>query len=469
LPAGDGIGSPFEIATVGNLMWMAENPSQLNRNFVLMADIDATTLTHPIGNSGGGITNFTGTFNGNGNAITVNINQPSMYSVGLFSRIGANGTIQNLEVRGTVVGGTSTGGIAGSTQGTSVTIHNSSSRANVTGTDFVGGIVGTLNSGSDLAYSFATGNITSTTVGSGVGGLVGQMNSGSAVRNTYATGAVTSPGSQVGGLVGNNIGGVISFSYASGTVNGNTSVGGIVGGMSGGTLSFSVALNGNVNANWGSGRVVGTNSGALWSNHARADMYLDGSVFGGAANATHVNGLSVAVSSMTSSWWAGLGWSASHWNLSGDIPVLVNVPNPSTQNPFVPPVATMISIFSFGGGFNIGVLPPDIVLPDAPDFDLFPPEDDEELNDDDMKEPDDDEGYDDDETDDDDEDDYYDTDDDYPDDVDIKEPEEDEETDVETDEEGDPDYEVDPEDDPFDNGDDEETAAIRSLLWKGTK
>ena len=111
---------------------MAENPSVLDRYFELVASINAATLTSPIGRQGGSVTNFTGNFNGNGNAITINISTSGQNNVGLFAVIGAGGVVRNLEVRGSVTGGQNVGGIAGMVLNTGA-VTNSSSFVNVTG------------------------------------------------------------------------------------------------------------------------------------------------------------------------------------------------------------------------------------------------------------------------------------------------------------------------------------------------
>ena len=104
----------------------------------------------------------------------------------------------------------------------------------------VGGLVG-YNNGGTISYSYATGNVSGT---GSVGGLVG-CNNGT-ISYSYATGNV-SGSSGVGGLVGTNSG-TISYSYATGAVSGTNSVGGLVGDNNG-TIQYSYAT----------GAVSGTN------------------------------------------------------------------------------------------------------------------------------------------------------------------------------------------------------------------
>ena len=75
------------------------------------------------------------------------------------------------------------------------------SAAETTGEQWVGGLVG-YNNGT-VAASYATGDVTVTTEGSGAGGLVGRMGfGGNRITASYATGAVSGRGRAVGGLVG---------------------------------------------------------------------------------------------------------------------------------------------------------------------------------------------------------------------------------------------------------------------------
>ena len=75
------------------------------------------------------------------------------------------------------------------------------SAAAATAEQWVGGLIG-YNNGTVIA-SYATGDVTATTGGSGAGGLVGRMGFGdNRITASYATGAVSGPGGAVGGLVG---------------------------------------------------------------------------------------------------------------------------------------------------------------------------------------------------------------------------------------------------------------------------
>jgi filamentous hemagglutinin family protein len=143
----------------------------------------------------------------------------SNLGTGVMSNVWATGNVRNvsgtLGFVGGLVGNTATGG----------KITNAYATGNVSGTGpDVGGLVG-FNSNSLISKSYATGNVTGTTI---VGGLVG-FGFGT-VTDSYATGNVTGTGGFVGGLVAyNDAGRTITNSYATGSVSGASNVGGLVG------------------------------------------------------------------------------------------------------------------------------------------------------------------------------------------------------------------------------------------------
>ncbi len=235
----------------------------------------------PIGNS---TTNFTGMFNGQGNAIDglqISLNNFIDEGVGLFGVIGTGGTVENVNLTNATLtatisstpdnfqaygllfgenfGGTISNASVAGTVNVSVnlpadyqadigglggwnggTITQSDSTATVGGTAltgssanaaiFVGGLVGETDS--LTSGSTATGAVT--VAGSalgGAGGLVGFDDAGT-VSTSAATGAVSGgDNSIVGGLIGYLNFGTITSAYATGAVTGgaNSSVGGLVG------------------------------------------------------------------------------------------------------------------------------------------------------------------------------------------------------------------------------------------------
>ena len=149
---------------------------------------------------------------------------------------------------------------------------------------YVGGLAGW--NGGTISNSYATGVVIGT--GNTVGGLVGQndggmiSNSYGMISNSYAAGTVIGTGNTIGGLVGQSSNGSISNSYATGTVSGigtsSNDVGGLVGNFANGSISDSYAT----------GAVTGTedNVGGLVGNFASgtgniSSSYATGAVDGG--------------------------------------------------------------------------------------------------------------------------------------------------------------------------------------------
>jgi len=228
-----------------------QNPSgytdwTMDADYVLMASFTITSDMYvPIGNA---TTPFTGTFDGNNEIITLNTNQPSSpIFFGLFGNIGNGGTIKNLGVAGSIIGGNFVGGIAGFNE--HGTIENSFVTADVTGGNHVSGIVGS--------------------------------NAGGTIEDCYTTGDIIGNAFYIGGIAGNNYG-MINDCRTSGSAIGSTEVGGIVGintnqtGVNG-TVQNCVAGNPRVTATNASaliGRIAGNNNSTLNNNRANAAMVL---------------------------------------------------------------------------------------------------------------------------------------------------------------------------------------------------
>ncbi|NQT26709.1 T9SS type A sorting domain-containing protein [candidate division KSB1 bacterium] len=193
-------GTPREVSILDHLLWISTNSSSWGDDFTQTANIDASSTSTwddgdggdaegftPIGNS---TTQFTGSYNGNGNTISgLYINRSGHY-IGLFGSINT-ATVQNL-------GATS---------------------VNITGQYQVGGLMG-KNSGT-LSNCYSTGSVSGNTQS---GGLVGD-NSGT-MSNCYSRSSVTGS-SETGGLIGINMG-TVSNCYCTGSVPGSGSVGGLI-------------------------------------------------------------------------------------------------------------------------------------------------------------------------------------------------------------------------------------------------
>ncbi|KRC82567.1 MBG domain-containing protein [Sphingomonas sp. Root241] len=185
----------------------------------------------PIGTSA---TPFTGQLDGQGHVVSsLTIVQPSG-DAGLFGR--TNGaTIRNIGVTGSVSVGAATGidvgGLVGAANGGVIANAYFSGSVSAPSGRSVGGLIG-ASFGADISSSFSTGSVTGSTVSQlGSGGLVGFLISGH-LDHSYSTASVS--GYDVtGGLVGQNQGGVIGYSYASGAVSSGHG-GGLVGLSAGG-------------------------------------------------------------------------------------------------------------------------------------------------------------------------------------------------------------------------------------------
>lgn len=234
---------------------------------------------------------FQGTLDGNDKAISnLVINLPdSGLPVGLFGAAGASSMVQDLYIaNATITGATNVGTLAGYLAGTAVGVHStgsvtgetpptigsygigglvgthaaepgpsytiigSSSSANVNAVNaeesYAGGLVG-QNVGKDIFFSYASGTVEGL---SSTGGLVGYSNLAS-IGGSHATGSVTSFRS-VGGLVGFSDHDSISDSYASGAVS---TVAGYAGGLIGDASSSEIKQV------WATGAVSGTGTGTL--------------------------------------------------------------------------------------------------------------------------------------------------------------------------------------------------------------
>ena len=158
---------------------------------------------------------FAGHYDGNYHFIkNLNCNSDNSY-VGLFGRLGENGTdytnkcvISNLSVYGNITSkGNIVGGIAGEACAGS-TIENCSFNGNVLGNESVGGIAGMTYNGGYIRNCYHNGTVTSTN--KNVGGIIGALRVGNyefsvnaGVYNSYHTGGIVeATNGAVGGICG---------------------------------------------------------------------------------------------------------------------------------------------------------------------------------------------------------------------------------------------------------------------------
>ena len=197
--------------------------TDLAGSYILTGD---TTVTAPIGSS---TTPFTGSFDGNGKTITVNITATSDYA-GIFAAIGEGATVSNFKIVDSSVTTTEKisymGLVAGSCAGTisNVVVENGT----VQGYALLGGIAGFLDTtGTVTACAVESGKIEKTvTYGSDsyYGGIVGHNKGTVSLCSNGATIDNTSGSASAGyfsGITGLNMGTIIDC-YNFGTVDAST-------------------------------------------------------------------------------------------------------------------------------------------------------------------------------------------------------------------------------------------------------
>ena len=163
-------------------------------NYQLTADI---TVTAPYASD------FSGTFDGDGHTVTLNITD-STADVGLFKTLSGGAVVKNVITAGSVTatGKNNVGGIAGvaDTELGAITISNCKNEAAIEGNKVVGGILGGCTE-DDYALTISAcaneGNISGTR---NIGGICGTLENAHFIKNCYNSGTVT--GSTIGGILG---------------------------------------------------------------------------------------------------------------------------------------------------------------------------------------------------------------------------------------------------------------------------
>lgn len=172
-------------------------------SYKLTADI---TVTEPYAYD------FSGTFDGNGHTVTLNITASTAY-VGLFSKLADGAVVKNVITAGSV---TTTGkkcvaGIAGYATD-NVKIENCKNTASITGTKNVGGILGeAYNNEESISVGIKNcaneGAVNST--GSAIGGIVGKMEGQNSIIDCYNRGNITGFNNYAG-IVGQSTGALVA-------------------------------------------------------------------------------------------------------------------------------------------------------------------------------------------------------------------------------------------------------------------
>lgn len=162
-------------------------------NYQLTEDI---TVTAPYAKD------FTGTFDGNGHTVTLDITSGSA-NTGLFKKLVGGATVKNVITSGSItVNANNVGGITGvaDTELGAITISNCKNEAAIKGNKVVGGILGGCTE-DDHALTISAcaneGNISGTR---NIGGICGTLENAHFIKNCYNSGEVT--GSTIGGILG---------------------------------------------------------------------------------------------------------------------------------------------------------------------------------------------------------------------------------------------------------------------------
>jgi hypothetical protein len=294
---------PYQIANAADWQELMAASSDLDKSFLLTADIDLTgiTVTQIAPDTSSACyyqgPAFTGVFDGNNHIVrNVTINLPSSDYVGLFSYVGPAGNIKNLALENLQISGNNyVGGFIGYNEGNIYSCHATGSvsgdayigslagyntgnisdcnaSGSVSGYYGLGGLVGYNNSGS-VSGCYANCSVSATS--QVVGGLIGWNDNSGSVTSSHATGDASGQG-LVGGLVGLNSSCNITSCYASGNVRGVAEIGGLIGWNDGGNVNDSNA-SGDVNGTNGVGGLIGinTNSGSMSFCYATGDVNGD--------------------------------------------------------------------------------------------------------------------------------------------------------------------------------------------------
>lgn len=179
-------------------------------NYQLTADI---TVTAPYGNDITGFTGFTGTFDGNGHTVTLDITA-STANVGLFSKLAGGAVVKNVIAAG------------------SVTVDHTNKKS------YVGGIAGYANAYENPILIENCKNTAAISGYKAVGGILGQgtNTNGITIYSCANTGTIAGANTQIGGIAGSiTATATIESCYNTGDVNGFSNVAGIVGSGSSGT------------------------------------------------------------------------------------------------------------------------------------------------------------------------------------------------------------------------------------------
>ncbi len=221
------IGNPYQIGNVADWQELMNTSLVWDKYFIVikninLKDVELTTV-------GNETTNFTGSFDGCGYKIS-NASMITAYDNQALFGVTNGASITNLALENvTIAGRQVVAALVASASNTAIT--KCSATGIITSQSGESGALAAVCENGTVTDCFT--NVMIQGDGNGVGGLVGRS-SNSTITGCYALGDTFGNGNEMGGLVGRSEnGGLISKSYATGTVTGSgttSRIGGLVGG-----------------------------------------------------------------------------------------------------------------------------------------------------------------------------------------------------------------------------------------------
>lgn len=174
----------------GAALALAEGTVSSAKEFAAMDASGSYTLTKDIIVTEPYASDFSGTFDGDGHTVTLDITASTAY-VGLFKTLSGGAVVKNVKVDGTVSGTEGVAGIAAQANGATISGCINCAIISATGR-YVGGIVGKLRGGT-VENCYNTGAISSSRDRKGVnlGGIAGYIDSNGSVKNCYNSGTTS--------------------------------------------------------------------------------------------------------------------------------------------------------------------------------------------------------------------------------------------------------------------------------------
>ena len=205
----------------GTALALAEGTVSSAKEFAEMDASGSYTLTKDIIVTEPYASDFSGTFDGDGHTVTLDITA-STANVGLFSKLAGGAVVKNVITAGSISGKVNNvGGIAGTADG-NVTIENCKNTASIKGGKGAGGILGYSEPGSGFVTISSCANMGSVSgTRKQVGGIAGNVVGTHIIRNCYNQGDI----SDGAGILGRGTKGVlVENCYTVGSVETNGAI-----------------------------------------------------------------------------------------------------------------------------------------------------------------------------------------------------------------------------------------------------